>query len=1522
MKDEYVMQHFPLPDGEGNESEEEHPVRPELAVNVTNGNLVYRQQDVEVTGPAVDLEVERFYNSQLPAEDNTQWGDGWTLAQTPKLEFEETKEEAPPAKASMVRTSGALESTVGLPTESGGTQFDKRLQAVVTKEAGGGYEVEDQSGETDTSLAFDKAGKVQELQTPGSAKIDYSYEAGDLTEMAVDDPGTASGAAERAVKEPPLHAATFSSHGKEPGQLSEPSGLTVDGSGNVWVADTMNGRLQEFKANGEFIRTAGSIGTGAGQFGMVEGVAIDSKGNVWATDTNQQRIEEFSSTGTFLKMFGWGVSNGEAKFETCTASCHQGIAGSGNGQFSYPSGIVVDSKGNVFVADRGNKRVQELSETGTWIRNISQAKEEEGPFGVALDAVGNLWVSYGFDDKIAEFTSEGSPIRSWGAKGTGAGQLEGAYRLTVGPEGNIWVAEYANNRVQVFTTLGEYLFGFGSAGSGEGQFSHARGIAISGSTAYALDSGNFESSSNNRVETWVLSNPVTYAATFSSHGKEPGQLSEPSGLTVDGSGNVWVADTMNGRLQEFKANGEFIRTAGSIGTGAGQFGMVEGVAIDSKGNVWATDTNQQRIEEFSSTGTFLKMFGWGVSNGEAKFETCTASCHQGIAGSGNGQFSYPSGIVVDSKGNVFVADRGNKRVQELSETGTWIRNISQAKEEEGPFGVALDAVGNLWVSYGFDDKIAEFTSEGSPIRSWGAKGTGAGQLEGAYRLTVGPEGNIWVAEYANNRVQVFTTLGEYLFGFGSAGSGEGQFSHARGIAISGSTAYALDSGNFESSSNNRVERWTGFSPPPIEPNPEVEVNVSSGLVTSVEGEAAGTTTYSHSGEMLTAVTGPKGKANYEYDEAKRLKKVSLPNGTWGEVHYDAYGRVESVTVSVEGAKAKKTTFTYKDEPRRTTVSPEGEPATIYDIAPDGSVLKWWNTAVAPEIENLSGSLYANKETEKPIEPGDYELLVQAFAAEGIASIQVVANGSQLVDEKTCEKTKETSCKTVEDPWVTNTGNWPPGILQLEVIVTDANHNTESAKFWVNIPYTPPPNPEVEEPPTFEEVLHFREEFGLDLDLKGNEIAIDERIFNLIGDWYNPNTPPGEVARASDQRWGVPLRPVDVAELEYRESYIAQAASAIPAWAEAHAPSSYAGYYVSQREGGIIHVGFTSGQAALVGELKAQAGLIAPGRVQEFIGTPSSSLHSLGTIMGELSSKLQGRKDIVRILAKAAVNVKGNILEVTSTDPTTAKNFITEAFGSTAPIAVTLAPSKPVLKELPRSRPKDEKLYGGDWIEVEEGFCSVGFGASEQLAKKPNQESTFAHFALTAGHCAAKGSPVSRVFKKTASESGKYGLIELGRVARRSYGEGPNFFNDGEAIRLESGIETPKGIYLSSKRAPVSVKGVEPFVVGSTLCTSGSYSGYHCGVATEPFIAFPEEEMEYVVETTSITTEGDSGGSVWDSATGKAVGLVEGGYAATGPTWMTPLLPVPLPGGAGTAPGLLEQLDASGGGPFNIVRGSQ
>ena len=79
-----------------------------------------------------------------------------------------------------------------------------------------------------------------------------------------------------------------------------------------------------------------------------------------------------------------------------------------------------------------------------------------------------------------------------------------------------------------------------------------------------------------------------------------------------------------------------------------------------------------------------------------------------------------------------------------------------------------------------------------------------------------------------------------------------------------------------------------------------------------------------------------------------------------------------------------------------------------------------------------------------------------------------------------------------------TGDFAPGVLYLEVIATDALGESTAERFWVSIPYTPPPDPEAEEPPKFGDILKFREEFGLDLDVKGDEEAINDRIFNLLG----------------------------------------------------------------------------------------------------------------------------------------------------------------------------------------------------------------------------------------------------------------------------------------------------------------------------------------------------------------------------------------------------------------------------------------
>jgi DNA-binding beta-propeller fold protein YncE len=115
----------------------------------------------------------------------------------------------------------------------------------------------------------------------------------------------------------------------------------VDSSGNVWVADRDNNRIQEFDSSGTYLMQFGIYGNGNREFSWPSAVDVDSLGNVWVADNLNNRIQEFDSSGTYLTQFG--------------------SYGSGNGQFHGPMGVAVDSSGNVWVADAGNNRIQEFS---------------------------------------------------------------------------------------------------------------------------------------------------------------------------------------------------------------------------------------------------------------------------------------------------------------------------------------------------------------------------------------------------------------------------------------------------------------------------------------------------------------------------------------------------------------------------------------------------------------------------------------------------------------------------------------------------------------------------------------------------------------------------------------------------------------------------------------------------------------------------------------------------------------------------------------------------------------------------------------------------------------------------------------------------------------------------------------------------------------------------------------------------------------------------------------------------------
>jgi hypothetical protein len=171
------------------------------------------------------------------------------------------------------------------------------------------------------------------------------------------------------------------------------------------------------------VGTFGSQGAGPGQLSSPAGVAIQPRsGNVYVADTGNARVDKFGPGGKFIAAFGWGVSDGKAQAEVCTSSCQAGIAGSGPGQLSNPTSIAfgvpgTPSAGKVFVADTVNDAVEEFDADGNFVSAIDGTSTPQGHFqslvGMAVDRSGNLWTADGTTNNIDEFNANGAFVQQW-----------------------------------------------------------------------------------------------------------------------------------------------------------------------------------------------------------------------------------------------------------------------------------------------------------------------------------------------------------------------------------------------------------------------------------------------------------------------------------------------------------------------------------------------------------------------------------------------------------------------------------------------------------------------------------------------------------------------------------------------------------------------------------------------------------------------------------------------------------------------------------------------------------------------------------------------------------------------------------------------------------------------------------------------------------------------------------------------------------------------------------------------------
>ncbi|XP_019613545.1 PREDICTED: tripartite motif-containing protein 3-like [Branchiostoma belcheri] len=518
--------------------------------------------------------------------------------------------------------------------------------------------------------------------------------------------------------------------------------------------------------------------------------------------------------------------------------------GSGTGQFGRPWGVTVSEKGEIFVADWGNQRIQVFALQGTFVRQFTtvvSGDQDMRPNDVAMDGEGNLWVvgwiRSADHDFAVQYNKQGSVLRKFDLQKTGWGRGVTVdtrrYHIlitqTTGDLGN-WQGE-----VLVFRPDGTLVR---TVGQQQGM-KYPRYITVDGE-------GNILVSDWDNHCVYVYNEDGQFLFQFGGEGSGESQLNNPYGICTDRAGNIIVADGGNSRVEMFDKTGKFLKRITT------DMERPCAVAMAIQGQLVVTDNSDDTPAVFQPTDTPVPVLGHVTVQSlpsapipEAPAARGTGHHHGnhrqgehqpqkvtfGEKGSGTGQFNDPWGITVSDEGEVFVAGRGNQRIQVFTLQGTFIRQfptVVSGEQEMRPNDVAMDGEGNLWVVGDTDSAnfAVQYDKQGRVLREFDlqktrwARGvavdtrrnhilitqtTGGmgnlhgevlvfrpdgtlvrtvGQLQGmkfSMYITVDGEGNILLSDISNHCVYVYNQDGQFLFQFGGEGSGEGQLKNPRGI---------------------------------------------------------------------------------------------------------------------------------------------------------------------------------------------------------------------------------------------------------------------------------------------------------------------------------------------------------------------------------------------------------------------------------------------------------------------------------------------------------------------------------------------------------------------------------------------------------------------------------------------------------------------------------------------------------------------------------------------------------------------